>query len=172
MTHDLSLWVKKILVLLLILGGLYLLYTAASILLIIVIAAFVTILLNPLVERGEKHHIPSWVTVTLVYIFILLLGMIVIGNLIPIVIDYVSSIVRLVIDWVNNIQNIYINQGGLKGFNLHPYIEKAVLFLFGEENINHTLDMIKQNAGSIQEFLTNQISSLTSGGISVVSTVG
>lgn len=124
MSQDLSLWVKKILVLLLILGGLYVLYTTATILLILVISAFVTILLNPLVERGEKHHIPSWITVTLVYIAIFLLGTIVIGNLIPIVIDYISSIIRLIIDWVNNAQNIYMSQGGLKGFNLHPYIEK------------------------------------------------
>lgn len=172
MTQDITLWIKKVLVLILILGILYLLYSTAAILLIIIISGFVTILLNPLIERWEKHHIPAWITVLWVYVVIFILGMVVIGNLIPIVVDYISSIIRLVIEWVNNAQSIYMTQWGLSGFHLHPYIERWVLFLFGEENINHTLDIIKQNAGSIQEFLTNQISSLTSWGISVVSTVG
>lgn len=40
------------------------------------------------------------------------------------------------------------------------------------ENITNLFDLIKQNAGSIQTFLTSQISSITSGGISLVSTIG
>lgn len=47
-----------------------------------------------------------------------------------------------------------------------------ILLLFGEKNIDHTLDIIKQNAGSIQSFLTNQISSLTSGGMNIMTQVG
>lgn len=171
MSQELALWVKKILVLVGILGILFLVYNAASILLILVISGFITILLNPLVEKGESFHVPAWITVIGVYVIIFLLGSVVIGNLVPIVINYISFIINTVIDWVNNAQNIYVT-GWIRGFNLNPYIERLVLFLFGEENITHTFDIIKQNAGSIQAFFTNQISIFTSWSISVVSTVG
>lgn len=171
MSQDISLWIKKILVLVGIVGILFLLYSSASILLILIISGFITILLNPLVEKGESYHIPSWITVIGVYIVIFLLWSIVIGNLVPIVIDFISSVINTIIDWVNNAQNIYTT-GWIKGFHLNPYIERWILFLFGEGNINHTLDIIKQNAGSIQSFFTNQISLFTTWSISVVSTVG
>lgn len=94
-----------------------------------------------------------------------------IGTLIPIVINYVTETAALVINWVNSAQSVYLRDG-ITGFHFHPYIERVVLLIFGEKNIEHTLDIIKQNAGNIQSIITTQISSLTSGGISVVSAVG
>jgi predicted PurR-regulated permease PerM len=139
--------------------------------LVIVIAGFMTILINPLAERGERHKIPAWLTVIGVYIVIFFLGSIVIGTLIPIIVDYVTDTVATVTTWVNQAQGIY-TRDGLSGFHFHPYIEKVIRLVFGESNIEHTLDIIKQNAGNIQSILTTQISSLTSGGISIVSAVG
>jgi predicted PurR-regulated permease PerM len=55
---------------------------------------------------------------------------------------------------------------------LHPYIEKSILFLFNESNIDHTLALIRDNAGNIQSVITNQLSTLTSGGFSIISSVG
>ncbi len=172
MTHDLSVWVKKVLLLLLILTLLYLLYSITSILVIILIAGFITVIVNPLIDKWERYHIPVWVMITLVYISVFFLGSVIISTILPIVTDYISAIVRTIIEWANKIQEIYTTQWGLKGFHLNPYVEKVVILLFWEANINHTLDIIKQNAGNIQAFFTNQISSLTSGGISIVSTVG
>jgi predicted PurR-regulated permease PerM len=172
MTQDISLWIKKILVLFLITGLLYVLYTISDTLIIVLIAGFITILVNPLVNLGERHHVPSWLTLMWVYIGFFVLGSVIIGTFIPIITDYISIIIRTIIDWANNIQQVYTTQGGLQWFNLHPYIERGILFLFWEANINHTLDIIKQNAGSIQSFLTNQITSLTTGWISFVSSVG
>ena len=50
MTHELSLWVKKILILLVIIAGIYTLWTISSIILVLVIAGFVTMVMNPLIE--------------------------------------------------------------------------------------------------------------------------
>lgn len=82
-----------------------------------------------------------------------------------------TNIAAIVINWVNTAQAVYIRDG-IHGFNFHPYIERTILLVLGENNIEHTLDIIKRNAGNIQSIVTTQISSLTSGGISVVSAVG
>ena len=150
--------------------GLYLLYSLSTIVLMLVISGFITILINPVVDYGEKKHIPAWITVVGIYIIIFLMGSIVIGTLIPIIIDYVTDTAALVIQWVNTAQGIYLREG-ITGFHFHPYIEKIILIMFWENNIEHTLDIIKQNAGNIQSLITSQISSLTSGGISIVSTL-
>ncbi len=172
MQQDLSLWMKKILILLFILAGIYILYTLSSLVVMLIISGFLTILMSPLVDHGERrYNIHSWITVITIYVVIFLLGSIVIGTLIPIVIDYVTDTATLVIHWVNTAQETYV-QHGISWFHFHPYLEKLVLFIFWEKNIGHTLDIIKQNAWSIQTVLTNQISSLTSGSISIVSAVG
>jgi predicted PurR-regulated permease PerM len=171
MTAELQLWIKKILIVLAIAAGLYILWMLSSIITLILVAGFLTIVLNPLIDLGERHKIPSWLTLIGVYIIVFLLGSVVIGTLIPIVINYVTETAALVINWVNSAQSIYLREG-IMGFHFHPYIERIVLLVFGEKNIEHTLDIIKQNAGNIQSIVTTQISSLTSGGISVVSAVG
>lgn len=171
MNTEIITWIKKICILLFIIGLLYILYTLSSLVLIIVIAGFITILINPLAERGEKYNIPAWISVIGVYIVIFFLWSIVIGTLIPIIIDYVTNTVTIITNWVNTAQSVYIREG-LSGFHFHPYIEKIIRLVFWEANIEHTLDIIKQNAGNIQSVVTTQISSLTSGSISIVSAVG
>lgn len=79
-----------------------------------------------------------------------------IGTLIPIIINYVTETATLVINWVNSAQSVYLRDG-ITGFNFHPYIERVVLLVFGENNIENTLDIIKQNAGNIQSIVTTQI---------------
>ncbi len=170
MQNELILWSKKILIALLIGAIIYILYTIKSLILVIVISGFITIVINPLVDRGEQHRIPGWVTVLWVYIIIFLLGSIVIGTLIPIVINYVTDTATLVISWVNTAQKTYLSEG-ISGFHFHPYIEKVILLVLGKENIEHTLDIIKQNAGNIQTVITTQISSITSGWLSIVTAV-
>ncbi len=170
MQNELILWSKKILIALVIGAIIYILYTIKSLILVIVISGFITIVINPLVDRGEQHRIPGWVTVLWVYIIIFLLGSIVIGTLIPIVINYVTDTATLVISWVNTAQKTYLSEG-ISGFHFHPYIEKVILLVLGKENIEHTLDIIKQNAGNIQTVITTQISSITSGWLSIVTAV-
>ena len=80
-----------------------------------------------------------------VYIIIFILGGIVIGTLIPIIIEYITETAAIVINWVNSAQAVYLRDG-IHGFNFHPYIEKVILLVLGENNIEHTLDIIKQNA--------------------------
>jgi predicted PurR-regulated permease PerM len=128
MSNELSLWVKKIGIVLLVSLILYLLYTLSSLVLTIVISGFLTILINPLAERGEKRNIPAWITVIAVYIIILLLASIVIGTVIPIVINFLSDTANLVISWANTIQKIYTEQG-ISGFHVHPYLQKIIVFV-------------------------------------------
>jgi predicted PurR-regulated permease PerM len=171
MSKELILWIKKIFILLLIVWGIYIIYILSSLVLTIVIAGFMTVLINPLAEKWEKHHIPVWLSILGVYIVIFFLWSIVIGTLIPIVIDYVSSTISTITYWINQAQWIYLREG-LSGFHFHPYIEKTIRLVLWESNIEHTLDIIKQNTGNIQSMITTQVSSLTSGGISIVSAVG
>ena len=78
MTQELTIWIKKIFIALLIALGLYILYVLRSLVLTLVISGFLTVLINPLAEKGEKRKIPSWVTVIGVYLLILILASIVI----------------------------------------------------------------------------------------------
>ncbi len=73
MTQEISIWIKKIVILigLAILG--YLLYKIGSILFILIISGFLTVILNPLINIGEKYHIPAWITLVGVYIVVLIL---------------------------------------------------------------------------------------------------
>jgi predicted PurR-regulated permease PerM len=76
-----------------------------------------------------------------------------------------------VIAWTQSAQSTYATQG-IHGFGLNSYIERAVVFLFSEKNIDQTLSFIRDNAGNIQSVITSQLSSLTSGGFQVLSSVG
>ncbi|MBP6981298.1 AI-2E family transporter [Candidatus Gracilibacteria bacterium] len=171
MSSELILWIKKIFIVIAIGTFLYGIYFTWGILFIILISGFLTIIFTPIIEKGEKYRIPSWITLLGIYIIILVLLGIVIGTLIPIIITYVTDTVNAIIKWANTAQNIYM-QSGIHGFGFHPYIEKAVTLVLGQNNIEHTLDLIKQNAGSIQSFFTGQISNITSGGFSFVSNLG
>lgn len=170
MQTELSIWTKKLLIVVWFLALGYTLYLLQWLVIMLAISGFITILINPLVNRGESERIPAWLTVIAVYIVLLLLGSIVVWTVIPIVITYVTETATTIINWANTAQSIYIRDG-ISGFNFHPYIERAIVFTLWRDNIDHTFDIIKQNAGNIQTFLTTQITSITTGGISFVSTV-
>jgi predicted PurR-regulated permease PerM len=171
MNTELTTWIKKILILIWITSLLYLLFILKELVIILLISGFITLIINPLVVRWERYRIPAWLTVIGVYIVIIILGSIVIWTIIPIVGSYISDTTTLIITWANTAQSVYLKEW-LSGFHFHPYIVQVIDFTLGKENLAHTLDIIKQNAGNIQTFLTTQISTLTTGGISLVSTVG
>ena len=171
MTHELSIWTKKILILIGFTALFFILYKIRSIVFILIISGFLTIILNPLVTFGEKKKVPAWITLIAVYIIVIILWSIVIGTLIPIIVTYVTDTINTIILWVNNAKSLYVKEW-IEWFHFHPYIERAILLLFWEKNIDHILDIIKQNAGNIQSFLTTQISSITSGGFTIMSQVG
>lgn len=171
MSNELILWIKKILIVvgILIIG--YLLYIIASLLLIVLIAGFITILVTPLVNLMERKWIHASLTIIWVYLIVFLIGMIVVGTIIPIIVTYVTDTISTVILWANEAQSIYAIQG-IKGFWLNPYFEQVILFLFNENNIDQTLSFIRDNAGNIQSVVTNQLSTLTSWGFSILSSIG
>lgn len=171
MTQELSLWIKKILILLVISIGIYLLWTLSSIVLILLISAFITTVLNPLIEKWEKRKIPSWLTLICVYILVIILWSIVIGSLVPIIVNYLTNTTTLIINWVNLAQSTNLVEW-IKWFGFHSYIEKGLLLILHEDNIWTTLAIIKDNIWSLQSVLTTQLSSITSGGLSVVSSIG
>jgi predicted PurR-regulated permease PerM len=86
-------------------------------------------MVTPLVEIGEKYKIPSWITLTAVLLIVFLLGSIVVGTLIPIVVNYISDVVNAISSWAVRAKEIYTNQG-IHGFQFHPYIERGILLLF------------------------------------------
>lgn len=171
MSPEIRLWIKKLFATVLFALLLYGLYISQSILSLLFIAGFLSILIIPLVDRLKKYKIPEWLTIILVYSGILLIAGIVIGTILPIVITYVSTIVGQVIQWSTEAQATYMRHG-ISGFHLPHWIESIVLYIITPENIDYILSIIKQNAGNIQTFITNQIGTITSSGITVVSTIG
>lgn len=171
MQKELILWTKKLLIILAFAIILYGIYITSSIIITLLAAGFLTLLITPLVEKWKKYHIPEWLTVIVVYAVIILLASIVIGTIIPIIINYLMELARQITHWASTAQDTYIRYG-IDGFSMPNWLKNWILYFFSEENINSTLDILKQNAGTIQTFLTNQISSITTGGISLVGNIG
>lgn len=171
MSTELITWVKKILILASILLAGYLLYLIESLVLVLVVSSFITILISPLIDMMEKRRIHASLTIIWVYLIIIIIGSVVVGTIIPIIITYVTDTVTTVITWANEAQSIYAIHW-IQWFNLSPYIERTILFLFNDSNIEHTLSFIRDNAGNIQSVITGQLSTLTSGGFSILSSVG
>lgn len=171
MQKELTLWIKKLLIILVFAVILYGIYTTSSIIITILAAGFLTLLITPLAEKWKKYHIPEWLTVIIVYSIIIFLASIAIGSIIPIIINYLVELARQITHWASTAQDTYIHYG-IDGFAMPKWIKNGILYFFSEENINSTLDVLKQNAGTIQTFLTNQISSITTGGISLVGNIG
>ncbi len=171
MNTELQTYAKKVFLTLGIAVLVYGAYRTQNTLIMLVISGFFTILITPLVEKWKKYRIPEWLTIVIVYIGILLVASIIVGTIIPIVINYVSNVINQITTWSNQAQEIYMREG-LDGFHLHPYIQNMVEWIFAGINIEDILGIIKQNAGSIQQFITNQAGNITNGGISLVSTIG
>lgn len=171
MNNELQIYAKKVFLTLLIAIIVYGAYLTKNTLVMLVISGFFTILITPLVEKWKKYHIPEWLTIVFVYISILVVASIIIGTIIPIIINYISNIINQITLWSNQAQEIY-TKDGLAGFHFHPYIETIINWIFAGVNIEDILGIIKQNAGSIQQFITNQVGNVTTGGISLVSTIG
>lgn len=171
MSTELILWIKKILILVAILAIGYILYVIQSLILVLLISSFITILITPLIDLMEQRRIHASITIIGIYLIIIIIGSIVAWTIIPIIITYVSDTVSTVIRWANEAQMTYTSQW-IHWFGFNPYIEKTILFLFNESNIDHTLSFIRDNAGNIQSVITKQLSSLTTGGFSILSSVG
>lgn len=171
MSRELLLWIKKLIVTGLLIALCYGMYLTQSIIMLLFVAGFVSMLIIPLVDKLKKHKIPEWLTIVLVYIGILLLATIVILTIIPIVVNYITNVVNQVITWSTTAQ-ITFQTEGIRGFHLPKWIEDLIFHLFNEENISNTFDILKQNAGSIQKFLTNQVSTIADGGLSLLSSIG
>lgn len=171
MSHELSLWIKKLLATGIILVVCYCAYITRDILFLLVIAGFITIMVTPLVEKWKKYNIPDWLSLIVVYCGIIFLASIVIVTIIPIVINFFTNVITQVSHWSENAQVIY-EKKWIEGFNLPKWLEHGIMYFFNEKNIWNTIDVIKQNAGTIQNFLTSQVSNITSGGITLVSTIG
>lgn len=171
MSHELSLWVKKICILIGFIVLAYVLYVTRGIVSIILISSFITMLVTPLVDALEKKRIHAGITLVWVYIAIILIATVIIGTIIPIIVSYITDTVSGIITWSRNAQILY-NTEGIGAFNLHPYVEHLASQLVNEENMNKALRMIENNVGTIQSMVTNQVSNVTSGWLSIITNVG
>ena len=111
MSTELILWIKKILILIAILTIGYILYRLESILVVILISGFITILITPLIDIMQKRGVHASLTIIGVYLIVMIIGSIVVGTIIPIIINYVSETVTTVVSWSNQAQSVYASQG-------------------------------------------------------------
>jgi predicted PurR-regulated permease PerM len=110
MDNSLQVWIQKLLVTIGIAILLYGVYILRDLAFLLLISGFLTLIINPLVNKGERFHIPAWVTVIAVFIAIFLLGSIVIGTLLPIVVNYISEILGTVSLWANSTKEVFVSQ--------------------------------------------------------------
>lgn len=171
MSKELELWIKKIITLWIIIIICYWIYKTKDIFSMLLISGFLTLLITPLVEKWKKYKIPEWLTICFVYVCMIFLIAVVFAAIIPIIINYLVSVTTQIINWSREAQEIF-SQKWISWFNFPSWIENWVKFIFDEKNINTVIDLIKQNAGTIQTFLTSQLSSITSWSVSIVSSIG
>lgn len=122
MQKELILWTKKLLIILAFAIILYGIYITSSIIITLLAAGFLTLLITPLVEKWKKYHIPEWLTVIVVYAVIILLASIVIGTIIPIIINYLMELARQITHWASTAQDTYIRYG-IDGFSMPNWLK-------------------------------------------------
>lgn len=170
MSKEIELWIKKILILVAMIAIGYVLYMTRSLIAMILVSAFITMLVIPLVDRLEKKHVHPAFTLAGVYAMIILIVVIIVGTIIPILVNYITLTINALVNWTNNAQAIF-NSQWIHGFGFHPYIEKALGFIFQGDNFEKLIVLVKENVGAIQSTITKQLGSITSGGIEIISNV-
>jgi predicted PurR-regulated permease PerM len=168
---SLSLWTKKIGIIIVYALIAYISYSMGGVIFILVISGFLTLLFSGVVDTWEKRRIPAWLTLTVIYIMATLAIILIVSTVLPIFVEYITKWVNSLIVWINSLQSS-ISTGGVRSLGLNPYIERGLDFVIGRVQLESVLTMVKDNAGTIQTFITTQVSSITSGGISIIGNVG
>lgn len=111
MSKEILLWIKKLIALLIFVVIIYGIYLTSTTIIIMLSAGFLTLLIIPLVDKWKKYHIPEWLTVSFVYIVILFLTGIVVGTIIPIIINYLTEVTKQIVHWASTAQDTYLRYG-------------------------------------------------------------
>ncbi len=164
-------WVQKIGILLIIAVILYILYTLEAVVFMFCISGLLTLMLHWAIEAWEKNHIRPWITLSLIYLCTFFAITVVISNILPIFVEYISQGIGKLTDWLTTLQTA-ISLKNVTSLHLHPYLEQALNFLIGRVNLEQVLVFIKSNAGAIQAFISNQVSMITTGWFSIIWNVG
>jgi predicted PurR-regulated permease PerM len=170
-SSSLSLWTKKIGIIIVYALIAYIAYNMGGVIFILMISGFLTLLFAGVVDTWERRRIPAWLTLMIIYIIATLSLILIVSTVLPIFVEYITKWVSSLIVWINALQT-NISTGGVRSLWLHPYIERGLDFVIGRVKLESVLTMIKDNAGTIQTFITTQVKSITSGGISIIGNVG
>jgi predicted PurR-regulated permease PerM len=170
-SSSLSLWTKKIGIVIVYALIAYIAYNMGGVIFILMISGFLTLLFAGVVDTWERRRIPAWLTLMIIYIIATLSLILIVSTVLPIFVEYITKWVSSLIVWINALQT-NISTGGVRSLWLHPYIERGLDFVIGRVQLESVLTMIKDNAGTIQTFITTQVKSITSGGISIIGNVG
>ncbi len=171
MSTEIQLYLKKLFATLCVALFLYGIYMIRDLMVILFFSSFLALLITPLVEKAKKFKIPEWITILCVFFIIIILASVIIGTIIPIIIQYVVQLVNSISLGSSRALAIY-HESGIQGFHFHPYIESILIQLSAGINIESILTLVRENAGSIQAFITKQIGTVTNNGISLVGSIG
>ena len=89
-------WIPMVLLALLVAGVLYLVRDNLPPL---ILAGIMAYLLNPLVDIGERHSLPRWASIALVYLVLVGLIVLLIAVLIPMIVDQIQDLKRMFDIW-------------------------------------------------------------------------
>ncbi len=164
-------WIEKIGILLLVAITLYLLYTLEAVVFIFCISGLLTLMLHGAIEAWEKYHVRPWITLSLIYLCAFFAITVVVSNILPIFVEYISQGIGKLTEWLTTLQTA-ISLKNVNSLHFNPYIEHVLNFLMGRVNLEQVLNFIKSNAGAIQTFISNQVSTITTWGFSIIGNVG
>ena len=171
MSSELILWIKKIIVILFIGILLYIWYLLQSIILMIFLSGCITIVIHPVIEKGNKYHIPDWLTIIGIYTILFLFSLVVLWTIIPIFLEYISSWVWALTLWIWETQRTYALEW-MNGFNIPNIIQETIETLIWHASLDNIFNLLQKNAVAIQDFLKNSITILTNSSITVIGSIG
>lgn len=170
-TSELTIWWKKIFILLILGAALYIAYILSSIIIMIFLAGCITLVTYPLIEKWEQYKIPAWMSITSVYLVVFLFGLIIIGAIVPIFIEYITRGIESITATIRYIQITYTTSW-IEWFQLPKYIESWLQLIIGNASLDNIFYLLERNAEAIQSVLKNSLSLITNSSITVIGNIG
>ena len=160
-------FLMKLFLLLAFILGIWLVYSILHIVIALVFSAFLVMLFSPFLNWGNRHHIPDWLGIIIVYLAILGLILLIFFSILPIFIDQILSIFHDVSSWFDALEKAY-NLHGVEWLGLPTILGNLIQHL----DLNDIFSLLRNNFWSISEFATTNLKNIANQWVGLVSGIG
>ncbi len=163
MVVDISIWsaTKIILIIFLLLFVQDIIVQLKDILITFFLSLFIAAAFNPGVDKLEnKYKIPRWAGVIIIYLIVIAVLSLMIGTLVPIIIEQLSEMVIFLKDYLNNV--IQNGSGDMLPEIIRPYVENVVSQIDQKEIIEQLQASLSTIAENLTDFAANAFGAITS----------